>query len=210
MAHPIFASWLLFVLSVLVVGCSTKQLNTSGIRNSASTPVTASMMNGSFWMTGGASMACSGAYKTTDRASIEVSIKCRDGRSGSVTLSRRADQMTGSGNYWLSDGSTGLLSFSEIGASSSAKTKQALQAPKSDFVYSAPEKTEASSSAASAHDVIAASRVNYPGNCPCPYDRDSAGRKCGKRSAYSRAGGYSVKCYPSDVTAEDIAAFGKQ
>lgn len=40
----------------------------------------------------------------------------------------------------------------------------------------------------------------YPGNCPCPYSRDSRGYKCGKRSAYSRAGGYKVLCYSSDVT----------
>lgn len=49
--------------------------------------------------------------------------------------------------------------------------------------------------------LIQQSRANYSGNCGCPYDRDSAGRKCGGRSAYSRAGGASVLCYPSDVTA---------
>jgi hypothetical protein len=118
--------------------------------------------------------------------------------------------MVGSGSYQLSDGSTGSLSFSEIGASSSVQSKQAVQAPKTDFLYSSPKKAEASISAASAADVIAASRISYPGNCPCPYDRDAAGRRCGKRSAYSRAGGYSVKCYPQDVTAEDIAAFRRQ
>jgi hypothetical protein len=46
---------------------------------------------------------------------------------------------------------------------------------------------------------IKASRATYSGKCPCPYDRDSAGRLCGKRSAYSRAGGASALCYPSDV-----------
>ncbi|MDY6948366.1 MAG: hypothetical protein SXG53_21910 [Pseudomonadota bacterium] len=46
-----------------------------------------------------------------------------------------------------------------------------------------------------------------PGNCPCPYHRDSAGRQCGKRSAYSRPGGRSPLCYPADVTAEMVASF---
>jgi len=40
---------------------------------------------------------------------------------------------------------------------------------------------------------------NYSGNCPCPYNRASNGSRCGKRSAYSRPGGYSPLCYSSDV-----------
>ena len=49
--------------------------------------------------------------------------------------------------------------------------------------------------------LIQRSRSNYSGNCACPYDTDRAGRSCGKRSAYSRAGGASVLCYASDVAA---------
>lgn len=45
---------------------------------------------------------------------------------------------------------------------------------------------------------------SYPGNCPCPYYVDSAGRQCGQRSAWSRSGGYSPLCYPNDVTPELI------
>ncbi|MFE3839528.1 hypothetical protein [Pseudogemmobacter sonorensis] len=41
---------------------------------------------------------------------------------------------------------------------------------------------------------------SYPGNCPCPENRDSAGRRCGKRSAYSKPGGYVPLCYPSDIS----------
>jgi hypothetical protein len=40
----------------------------------------------------------------------------------------------------------------------------------------------------------------YPGNCPCPYNHASNGSRCGKRSAWSRAGGYAPRCYPEDVT----------
>ena len=55
--------------------------------------------------------------------------------------------------------------------------------------------------------IIAESIANYSGNCPCPYNTDRAGRKCGKRSAYSRAGGYETICYPSDVTADMVNAY---
>lgn len=41
---------------------------------------------------------------------------------------------------------------------------------------------------------------SYSGNCPCPYNQDSAGRRCGGRSAYSRPGGASPLCYPGDIS----------
>jgi hypothetical protein len=37
----------------------------------------------------------------------------------------------------------------------------------------------------------------YGGNCACPNDLDSAGHRCGARSAYSRAGGYNAVCTPT-------------
>lgn len=43
--------------------------------------------------------------------------------------------------------------------------------------------------------------------CACPEDRARNGSRCGGRSAYSRAGGASPKCYVSDVTAAEIAAY---
>jgi hypothetical protein len=46
---------------------------------------------------------------------------------------------------------------------------------------------------------IKASRADYFGSCPCPYDSDRAGRSCGARSVYSRAGAASVLCYTSDI-----------
>lgn len=49
-------------------------------------------------------------------------------------------------------------------------------------------------------EIIRESIRNYRGSCPCPYSRDRAGRRCGKRSAYSRPGGASPLCYESDVT----------
>jgi len=48
--------------------------------------------------------------------------------------------------------------------------------------------------------IIAQSIASYPGNCPCPYNSASNGSRCGGRSAYSRAGGYSPACYEDDIT----------
>lgn len=43
--------------------------------------------------------------------------------------------------------------------------------------------------------------------CACPEDRARNGSRCGGRSAYSRPGGAEPKCYVSDVTAAEIAAY---
>ena len=55
--------------------------------------------------------------------------------------------------------------------------------------------------------LITESLARYPGNCPCPYNVDRAGRRCGKRSAYSRPGGASPLCYPSDVPDEMVKEY---
>ena len=47
----------------------------------------------------------------------------------------------------------------------------------------------------------------YSGSCPCPYNTDRAGRRCGRRSAYSRPGGASPLCYPGDVSDRAVATF---
>lgn len=58
--------------------------------------------------------------------------------------------------------------------------------------------------------MIQASLATYPGNCPCPWNADRAGRRCGGRSAYSRPGGYSPICYPSDITDAQVRRFRQQ
>lgn len=52
--------------------------------------------------------------------------------------------------------------------------------------------------------IIQESIEDYPGNCPCPYNTASNSSRCGKRSAYHRAGGYTPICYPEDVTKQMI------
>ena len=50
----------------------------------------------------------------------------------------------------------------------------------------------------------------YPGQCPCPYSIMSNGKKCGKRSAYSKPGGYKPLCYLSDITSKNQSVNIKQ
>jgi hypothetical protein len=66
---------------------------------------------------------------------------------------------------------------------------------------------QAQGDAAIRQKIVRASIASYPGNCPCPYNSDRAGRSCGRRSAYSRPGGYSPRCYPADVTAAEVKAY---
>jgi hypothetical protein len=58
--------------------------------------------------------------------------------------------------------------------------------------------------------IVRDSVAAYPGNCPCPYNTDRAGRSCGGRSAWSRGGGYSPICYAREVTDEQVRDFRKR
>jgi hypothetical protein len=56
-------------------------------------------------------------------------------------------------------------------------------------------------------NIISESIANYAGNCPCPYNRASNGSSCGRRSAYSKPGGYAPVCYARDVTPAMISTY---
>jgi hypothetical protein len=55
--------------------------------------------------------------------------------------------------------------------------------------------------------LIQESISRYPGNCPCPFNRDARGHRCGKRSAWNRAGGYSPLCFAEDVTPDMVREY---
>ena len=57
--------------------------------------------------------------------------------------------------------------------------------------------------------IIKESIAGYGGSCPCPESTDRAGKRCGARSAYSKAGGKSVLCYETDVTEKMIDEYRK-
>ncbi|XEG79334.1 hypothetical protein NMD86_07950 [Edwardsiella tarda] len=55
--------------------------------------------------------------------------------------------------------------------------------------------------------IIDQSIATYPGQCACPYNRAKNGSACGKRSAWSKAGGYAPICYRDEVTQAMITAW---
>lgn len=71
-------------------------------------------------------------------------------------------------------------------------------------------KTQALSDAQVKKEIIAESIASYPGTCACPYNRARNGSSCGRRSAWSKAGGYSPLCYADDVSQEMIKAWREQ
>lgn len=66
--------------------------------------------------------------------------------------------------------------------------------------FGAEAKQSSQSAEAIKQKIIQQSIESYPGNCPCPYNTARNGSRCGKRSAYNRAGGYAPLCYPEDVS----------
>jgi hypothetical protein len=58
--------------------------------------------------------------------------------------------------------------------------------------------------------IIRQSIERHSGNCACDYQRDRAGRRCGKRSAWSRRGGYLPLCYENEVTQAHLNTYFKQ
>jgi len=58
--------------------------------------------------------------------------------------------------------------------------------------------------------IINESIASYRGNCPCPYNTDRIGRRCGARSAYSRPGGASPICYVEDVTPRMVEEYRRK
>ncbi|HET9862738.1 MAG TPA: hypothetical protein VFP37_04805 [Steroidobacteraceae bacterium] len=58
--------------------------------------------------------------------------------------------------------------------------------------------------------IVRESVASYSGRCPCPENTDSAGRRCGARSAYSKPGGARPICYTREVSDEQIREFRKR
>jgi hypothetical protein len=58
--------------------------------------------------------------------------------------------------------------------------------------------------------IISNSIARYPGSCPCPYNTDSAGRRCGERSAYSRSGGHSPICYKRNIPDDLVSRYRRK
>ena len=71
--------------------------------------------------------------------------------------------------------------------------------PRQDSAKAKPSQSGFELSAGQVAALIAHSRAEFTGECPCPYDVDKSGRSCGKRSAYSSTSTSTVLCYPKDL-----------
>lgn len=52
--------------------------------------------------------------------------------------------------------------------------------------------------------IIDESIASYSGSCACPYNSARNGSHCGKRSAWSRAGGYAPLCYKNEISKQQV------
>jgi|CXWL01.1.fsa_nt_gi endonuclease YncB( thermonuclease family) len=77
----------------------------------------------------------------------------------------------------------------------------------SSYLSAEAPQAESASDSQIRQRIMRQSLAYYSGSCPCPYNVDRAGRRCGRRSAYSRPGGASPMCYPSDVSDAQVQAF---
>lgn len=94
----------------------------------------------------------------------------------------------------------GLLTIASVNAG-------ALASPSSASPLESKEKPRKLSDAQIKQILIDESIAAYSGTCPCPYHVARNGSRCGRRSAYSRAGGAELLCYPKDVSAEMVEVY---
>jgi hypothetical protein len=77
-------------------------------------------------------------------------------------------------------------------------------------INSSAAKTQRMSDAQVKQKIIAESIASYPGPCACPFNQARNGSSCGKRSAWSKPGGYDPVCYADEVTPEMIKTWRRQ
>lgn len=140
---------------------------------------TASMSAGTFEVSAADnSLKCSGNYDQYSMARIlNAPFTCNDGRTGLLAVVRTPDLRAGAGDAIFTDGTKGHASFGRLAGAKYAGSSSDLAS------YPAvPSNSNLGSGLTS--------RRVYAGNCPTPDSRDSAGRRCGRRSASSRPGGF--------------------
>lgn len=57
--------------------------------------------------------------------------------------------------------------------------------------------------------IIEDSIASYPGVCACPFNSARNGSSCGRRSAWSKQGGYAPICYKKEVSKEMVDEWRK-
>lgn len=185
---------------VFLAGCGSVTLpaavKTSDGRSLVGT-TTAAMSGGTFSVaTADRKLTCSGTYDALDTSpTISVPVTCSDGRYAKAIVTRSPDGRSGYGNAVLSDGTIAVVAFGNRAGDVLATTPMPATATPSGTTA-----VEATPTTTTSGDPVYASTSHggggtssggsYTGNCPTPDSLDSAGRRCGARSAASRPGGY--------------------
>ena len=57
--------------------------------------------------------------------------------------------------------------------------------------------------------IIDDSVASYPGVCACPFNSARNGSSCGRRSAWSKQGGYAPVCYKKEISKQQVEEWRK-
>ena len=57
--------------------------------------------------------------------------------------------------------------------------------------------------------MIDESVASYPGVCACPFNSARNGSSCGRRSAWSKQGGYAPLCYKKEISKQRVEEWRK-
>lgn len=143
-------------------------------------------------------------YVTADRVNQRAGPATNERVLGQLNKGARVRQISRS-NGWteiVSSVGRGWMSSQFLSANAPRVTAQPKTTPKR--TVAAPTSAEIRTAR---QELIRQSIASYQGSCPCPYNVDRAGRRCGARSAWSRPGGYSPMCYDSDVSDARLATY---
>lgn len=143
-------------------------------------------------------------YVTGDRVNQRVGPGTFHGKQGQLNKGARVRLMSDKGEWTqiVSSLGTGWMSSRYLSKSIPAQEKQTTKANTRTVAAPTTRELQAARKA-----IIRQSIAAYPGSCPCPYNTDRAGRRCGKRSAWSKPGGYSPICYDSDVSDRRLRSY---
>lgn len=150
-----------------------------------------------------------GDYRMTDYSEISVgNVKVHASQSsrskvlGRLREGEKVRVIDSRGNWWLVD-PEGRVAIGYV----SSRNLSSIQSS-SLVVVGGSTGASQRSDAEVVKEIIEGSISNFRGNCPCPYSKDRAGRRCNARSAYSRPGGEVPICFESDIPAGLLRARG--
>lgn len=111
----------LVCLCLLLAGCGTYStpaaVQITDGRQLVGT-ATAAASGGTFQVTDGQGFSCNGTYDAYDMGRIITApVICSDGRTGTVTLHRTPDLLSGRGVFQLNDGTAGTVAFGKLASS---------------------------------------------------------------------------------------------